>query len=36
MSKPSLAHYRTMNWSSYTASLHKRGPLLIWQDRKMT
>jgi hypothetical protein len=36
MSKPSSARYRTTNWSSYTASLHKRGSLLIWPDKKMT
>ena len=36
MSKPSPARYRTTNWSSYTASLRKRGSLLIWLDREMT
>ena len=36
MSKPSPARYRTTNWSSYTASLRKRGPLLIWLDKGMT
>ena len=36
MSKPSLARYRTTNWSSYTASLRKRGSLLIWLDKEMT
>lgn len=36
MSKPSPARYRTTNWSSYTASLRKRGSLLIWLDRDMT
>jgi len=35
MSKPSPARYRTTNWSSYTASLRKRGSLLIWLDREM-
>ncbi len=24
------------NWSSYIASLRKRGPLLIWLDKQMT
>lgn len=36
MSKPSSARYRTTNWSSYNASLRKRGSLLIWVDREMT
>ncbi len=36
MSKPSSARYRTTNWSSYTASLRKRGSLLIWLDKEMT
>ena len=36
MSKPSSARYRTTNWSSYTASLRKRGALLIWVDKDMT
>ena len=36
MSKPSPARYRTTNWSSYTASLKKRGSLLIWLDKEMT
>ncbi|MDH5528744.1 MAG: transposase, partial [Paracoccaceae bacterium] len=36
MSKPSPARYRTMNWSGYTASLKKRGSLLIWLDKEMT
>ena len=36
MSKPSPARYRTTNWSSYTASLCKRGSLLIWLDKDMT
>lgn len=35
MSKPSLARYRTTNWSSYNASLRKRGSLLIWVDKDM-
>ena len=35
MSKPSPARYRTTNWSSYTASLRKRGSLLIWLDKEM-
>jgi hypothetical protein len=36
MSKPSPARYRTMHWSGYTASLKKRGSLLIWLDKEMT
>lgn len=36
MSKPSPARYRTTNWSSYTASLKKRGSLLVWLDKEMT
>ena len=36
MSKPTPARYRTTNWSSYTASLRKRGSLLIWLDKEMT
>ncbi len=36
MSKPSPARYRTTNWSSYTASLRKRGSLLISLDKEMT
>ncbi len=36
MSKPSPARYRTTNWSSYSASLRKRGSLLIWLDKDMT
>ena len=36
MSKPTAARYRTTNWSSYTASLKKRGSLLIWPDKEMT
>jgi len=35
MSKRSPARYRTTNWSSYTASLRKRGFLLIWLDKEM-
>lgn len=35
MSKPSPARYRTTNGSSYTASLRKRGSLLIWLDKDM-
>ena len=34
--QPSPARYRTTNWSSYTASLCKRGSLLIWLDKEMT
>ncbi len=36
MNKPSPARYRTTNWSGYTASLKKRGSLLIWLDKDMT
>ena len=36
MSKPSPVRYRTTNWSSYTASLKRRGSLLIWLDKEMT
>lgn len=36
MSKPSPTRYRTTNWSSYTASLRKRGLLLIRLDKDMT
>lgn len=36
MSKPLPARYRTTNWSSYTASLRKRGSLLIWLEKDMT
>jgi hypothetical protein len=36
MSNPSPARYRMTNWSSYTASLRKRGSLLIWLDKEMT
>jgi hypothetical protein len=36
MSKPSPARYCTTNWSSYTASLKRRGSLLIWLDKEMT
>jgi hypothetical protein len=35
MSKPSPARYCTTNWSSYSASLKKRGSLLIWLDKQM-
>ena len=35
MSKLSPARYRTTNWSSYNASLRKRGSLLIWVDKDM-
>ena len=30
------ARYRTTNWSDYSASLRKRGSLLIWLDKDMT
>jgi hypothetical protein len=36
MSKPSPARFRTTNWSSYTATLKKRGSLPIWLDKEMT
>ena len=36
MSKPLPARYRATNWSSYTASLRKRGSLLIWLEKDMT
>ncbi len=36
MSKPTAARYRTTNWSSYTASLRKRGSLLVRLDKEMT
>jgi hypothetical protein len=36
MTKPSPARYRTTNWSSYSASLRKRGSLPIWLDKEMT
>jgi hypothetical protein len=32
----SPARYRTTKWSSYIASLRKRGSLLIWLDKEMT
>lgn len=32
MSKPSPTRYRTLNWSSYNASLRKRGSLTVWFD----
>ncbi len=35
MSKSSPARHRTTNWSGYTASLRKRGSLLIWLDKDM-
>jgi hypothetical protein len=36
VNKPSPARYRTTNWSSYNASLRKRGSLLIWVDKEIT
>jgi hypothetical protein len=36
ISKPKPARYRTTNWSSYNASLRKRGAVLIWVDKDMT
>ena len=35
MTTPSLARYRTTNWSGYAASLRKRGSLLVWLDKEM-
>lgn len=35
MSKPSPAGYRTTNWSSYSASLRKRGSPLIWLEKEL-
>ena len=35
MSEPLPARYRTTNWAGYTASLRKRGSLLIWLDKEM-
>ena len=35
MTTPSPARYRTTNWSSYSASLRKRGSLLVWLDKDM-
>lgn len=35
MSEPTPARYRTTNWPSYSASLCKRGSLLIWLDKEM-
>jgi hypothetical protein len=35
MSQPLPVRYRTTNWSSYTASLKKRGSSLIWLDKEM-
>jgi hypothetical protein len=35
-SKISFARYRRTNWASSTASLRKRGSLLIWLDNGMT
>ena len=36
MSKRCPARYRKTSWSSYNASLRKRGSLLIWVDKDMT
>jgi hypothetical protein len=33
MPKPASPRYRTTNWSSYNASLRRRGSLLVWFDR---
>jgi len=35
MRRPSPARTRTTTWSSYNASLRKRGALLIWVDKDM-
>ena len=35
MSKPALTRYRTLNWSSYNASLRERGSLTVWFDPSM-
>ncbi|MTE01114.1 IS5 family transposase [Paracoccus sp. YIM 132242] len=35
MSKPVLTRYRTLNWSSYNASLRERGSLTVWLDLSM-
>ena len=36
MSKPASTRYRTLNWSSYNASLRERGSLTVWFDPGMT
>ncbi len=35
MSKTALTRYRTLNWSSYNASLRERGSLTVWFDSGM-
>ena len=35
MSKPAPSRYRTLNWSSYNASLRERGSLTVWFDPNM-
>ena len=35
MSKPAPLRYRTLNWSSYNASLRDRGSLTVWFDPGM-
>ena len=35
MSKPAPSRYRTLNWSSYNASLRERGSLTVWFDSGM-
>jgi hypothetical protein len=35
MSKPTPSRYRTLNWSSYNASLRERGSLTVWFDPDM-
>ncbi|GHH06499.1 hypothetical protein GCM10010961_45210 [Pseudodonghicola xiamenensis] len=35
MPKPDTSRYRTTNWSSYNASLKRRGSLSIWFDPEM-
>ena len=34
MDKPPPARHRRTNWSSYNASLRKRGSLSIWMDKR--
>ncbi len=36
MGKPRSTRYRTTNWSSYNASLRKRGSLVIWAYKEMS
>ena len=32
MTKPAPTRYRTLNWSTYNASLRERGSLTVWFD----